>query len=690
MPDVTINLIDGGGAAVVVPSQTVQLVIGPSTLGVPGQVIPTASPDTIKAAFGYGPLVEYCALAIAVGGTVLAMRAATVTPGYLNGDAVNSHGGTSAGISGATDTVAPIEITTATAHGLSTGQIVTVSGVVGQTLANGTWIITVTAADKFTIPRNGDTSHTYISDTGDYAKTTGVFCNPSATKPRLPGLGGFAQSVVVSNRATMTVLLGTPITSAVDKTVVTRYPHCLQSGDTVTIAGVTTNTTINGAQVATVIDATTFTVPIGSGTGVCTSATACGPHGAFDDYYGVLAIVNDGNSGSGTQVGTSGIQYRLSLDAGRTFGPLTALSTNSSIGVTGTGLALMLTHVGSGDKLYTGDVFIFSTVAMASAASNVAPNHGVSQCLSAVAASAYAVQGWGSTHVLGVASAAFVATIAADTTGVLDTLKALYVFTRGHFSARDASPPVIWGGTGETETVWMTDGSVGIVNTFAATSAKRACVGAGHYNMPSAIALVAGAPRYRRPGIWAQAIRQLLIPPHRHSGRVKDGPLGNIVVDPANDPLDGFVYHDERTNPALTAARFCAFKTRVKKPGVFVDQPALMSPAGSSFTLLPLGNVIDIACAIVFAVGQEEINDDLRLNANGTLNVKDASTLEGYFDTALSDQMLAKAMISSKSVAVDRTENVGTTKNVTVAVGVGSRGYILTEIINIGFQNASA
>lgn len=45
----------------------------------------------------------------------------------------------------------PITITTGSAHGLSTGDVATVSGVLGTTIANGTWIITVTSATTFTL-----------------------------------------------------------------------------------------------------------------------------------------------------------------------------------------------------------------------------------------------------------------------------------------------------------------------------------------------------------------------------------------------------------------------------------------------------------------------------------------------------------------------------------------------------------
>ena len=76
----------------------------------------------------------------------------------------------SLGIDGATN-ANPIEITTASAHNLVSGGKVVVSGVLGNTAANGTWRITVTSSTKFTIPTTGN--GVYIADAGDLIAYTG-------------------------------------------------------------------------------------------------------------------------------------------------------------------------------------------------------------------------------------------------------------------------------------------------------------------------------------------------------------------------------------------------------------------------------------------------------------------------------------------------------------------------------------
>jgi hypothetical protein len=51
-------------------------------------------------------------------------------------------------------TANPGVVTTSAAHGLTTGQTVTIASVGGATQANGTWVVTVLSATTFSIPVN--------------------------------------------------------------------------------------------------------------------------------------------------------------------------------------------------------------------------------------------------------------------------------------------------------------------------------------------------------------------------------------------------------------------------------------------------------------------------------------------------------------------------------------------------------
>ncbi len=486
--DVELTILDGG-AAVVVPSNTVQAVVGCSSSGTAAQVVATRNINTLISVFGYGPLVEAAALVIAKGGTVLAVKTPSNTAGA--------------------------------------------AGTVTSTALGGTSVVTVT---------------------------------------------------------------GTP----------------------------------------------------------------------NDSYLIKLLIVTGGT------IAAAGIRFQISLDAGRTYGPVYSLGTATTFAIPNTGVTL---NFAAGTLAAGASYTVSTTEPLWNAA-------GVQAALNALQQSQYALVGWGSLHVVGPMSGANAATLQT----YLATLAGGKIYTAAMTNARDLAMPAAWGGAGETEAAWTTS----LLADFAANATDRVLVSAGHYNVQSPIPNPAGgAPKYRRPLSWALAARQVQIPPQRHAGRVLDGALSDIVVDPTVDPADGFVYHDERLNPGFDAARFCAARTRIKRQGFYIANPNLMSGTGSVYTLLPLRNVMDIACGIVTEVGQRDINEDVRLNKNGTIFENEARAIEGQMFEALKDQMIAVNMISDATVVVDRDVNVRTTSKVKVTVTIFARGYVLELDIVIGFGSGS-
>lgn len=563
--DVEITILDGG-AAVVVPGATVQVVIGTSSTGTAAQIIATQNPNTLVTNQGYGQMPEAAALSALAGGTVLAVKAATISAGSVRGK------GTAVAIVSSTNAT-PIVMTTAT-HNYVTGQVVTIASHLVNTAANGTWKVTVLSATTFSLD-------------GSVGVGVGAATGTSTTE-------GVNQQGTGTSEITVT---GTP----------------------------------------------------------------------NDEYFCKVLVTTGGT------IGVTGIKFRISLDAGRHYGPVLALGTASTYAITNTGLTLNF----SAGTLVQDDYATFGTIAPESDTGSVI------DCLEALLASPYAIAGWGSMHITGIWNGADAGTIMA----YLSTMQTNFLYTRAMLSARDASPPAIWGGTGETEAAWL----AAIQSDYSATSAKRICANGGFYNMPSAFPNpVGGSPSYRRALAWALSPREVTIPPQRHAGRVRDGSLQNIVINPTTDPTDGFIYHDERLNPGLDAARFTSARTRIGLPGFYIVNPNLMSPLGSVFTILPLGNVMDVACSIVHQVGQQIINSDIRLNPNGTIYENEALAIESDLYGNIKAQMIDTSEISSATVTVNRTNNILATSIVKVSVTIVARGYVLEEDVEIGFQNPFA
>lgn len=401
-------------------------------------------------------------------------------------------------------------------------------------------------------------------------------------------------------------------------------------------------------------------------------------NGAWDWYYVKVVCVTSGT------IGVAGIVLKVSLDAGRNYGSPLPLGTASTLylgqgslaspAVGGTGVQL---NFGSGD-LKAGDSWSFYTIGPQW------DDSGVAAAFAAYFASQYAVAGVGSTHVVGpCAGSSDISTIqTAQQTGTNG-----YVYQRAIVELRDALPPTAWGGSGETEAAWMT-----ALSTFVSgATAPRVDADAGWYNTPSAYANQAGGlPSYRRPGAWSHAVRRTQIPLQRRAGRVKDGPYANIVVNASADPADGFIYHDERVTPGLNAARIGSLLTWPKKGlGFFQCQEPLLSAPGSQFTELVIGNVLDAACDIGYAVGVEEVSDDLKTQANGTLDPVDRQQFQNEIQTALNQGMIQTPLASAVTAIVSSTQNVNATGIIPVTISVLPRGYVNTVSETINLETGS-
>lgn len=144
-------------------------------------------------------------------------------------------------ITDATDAT-EIEVTTAVAHGLSTGQAVYIYGVLGNTCANGFWTIRVTSTTKFKLIRS-------------------VGCGTYT--------GGGKIRAPAPERVNEGIISGA--TNASPIVITTSTDHNINTGDTVEIKGVRGNSAANGNWTATKVSNTTLSLDDSTGSGSYTS-----------------------------------------------------------------------------------------------------------------------------------------------------------------------------------------------------------------------------------------------------------------------------------------------------------------------------------------------------------------------------------------------------------------------------------
>ena len=157
----------------------------------------------------------------------------------------------------------PIEITS-TAHGLITGDLVEITGVSGNTNANGRWTVTRVDADKFTLN----------SSTGNAAYTSG---------------GIWTKQHAISTATN-------PASGPIE---ITSTAHGLLTGGTIIITGVGGNTAANGTWTITTVNADKFTLNSSTASGAYTSG------GHWTREYAITGAANPaGGTGSATNIGT--------------------------------------------------------------------------------------------------------------------------------------------------------------------------------------------------------------------------------------------------------------------------------------------------------------------------------------------------------------------------------------------------
>lgn len=407
---------------------------------------------------------------------------------------------------------------------------------------------------------------------------------------------------------------------------------------------------------ATTAGTATAVVHTGTGTSVVTVTGA-----PYDTYFVLVTITLGGTIAAGP------ISFTYSLDAGRTTSPVQSLGVAVTFAIPNTNITL---NFAAGNTV-AGDTFTFGTTEPKWASTDV------QACINAVAAQLNTFSWDSGIHVVGKASASEAATLA----GYVANLATQYfVYTRLMLETVDAvsGGNAAYGAGATTEATWMT----AIQADYAATANDLLCVGAGHYNITSPV----DSRQYRRPMSWVAAVRETLVLPHVHLGRVADGNLPALATA-AND---GFVYHDETVVPGLDGARFMALMSIPGKIGMFVKNPNMMSQLGSDFSILPYGRVMDVGCNVARLYLLNYVNDTVRLDAKtGYILERDARTIESGGTTQLQIALVAPGDASSVKMTIARNDAIQQTKILNATVRILALGYILEIDVNIGFSNPS-
>lgn len=388
----------------------------------------------------------------------------------------------------------------------------------------------------------------------------------------------------------------------------------------------------------------------GTGTSVVTHT------GVPVDSYEVIYEVVEGGT-----IGVAGITGKLSLDGGQTFGPVKPLGVASSLLLTtSSGASSGITLNFAAGTLVAGDKVTFGNDGPLASAASIALG------MQAVLDGETEIDHW---HVTQKATASDCTTYTLKTTAAATAFRYLW----GLYESRDIAEGA------ESAAVWR----AALITDFSAFADVRSAVAAGYYLTTSPL----DGNKLRRSVAWPVSGRAINQKVSRELGAVIDGSLQGIEA-PAGD---GHYYYDSRLNPDLDTARFLTARSLIGKRGRFVKNSNIMSQPGSDFDLVPNRRVMDVACKVTHYVALDFLNLDVRVNPEtGFILEKDRIDIQNRINQALTDSLVSTGNASAVEVIVSGTDNILSTRTLTITIKVTPLGYIKSIDVTIGFKNPAS
>lgn len=359
---------------------------------------------------------------------------------------------------------------------------------------------------------------------------------------------------------------------------------------------------------------------------------------------------------TGTVAATSAV-VRISFDGGISWYAQRQIA--STIAFAEFGVTLVFADAGGGPLYFeAGDIFTFTTTGPGVATADV------QAALDAWIASSTRVR---RIHVMGVSGASLHSAIGTR----MSTAAGQYHFARVITETDDQ-------GGGESVATWQ----AGVLADFNVEQERIAVV-------PGWVEIVGPVTGFqlRRPLAWLVGPRAAAIDIGQDVGEVALGALpGAVVSDTYPIPQDGRIYTAFEDRGYIYGQSYIG-----RDGGIYAAGGFLRVSSGDPYYRLPSGQVVDEACDQVYDVLLDYINAGLLANADGTILESEAQAIEARLNERIEavlvkvrPQRISPAADGSYAV-IDRTENIVTSRNLTVTIALTPKAFIDGITVNIGF-----
>lgn len=175
-------------------------------------------------------------------------------------------------------------------------------------------------------------------------------------------------------------------------------------------------------------------------------------------------------------------------------------------------------------------------------------------------------------------------------------------------------------------------------------------------------------------------------PPHRKISRVASGPLSapDIYIGAASlDSADVETIHDKG---------YITFRNHVGRAGNFITHDPLCAPASDDYGKLTARRVINEAYRELYQAGLEFVDENIPVNADGTIDNGWASYAEKRIEQHIVNTLGAEGIISSTNedsgvvISISRTANIVSLSSLPIVARVRPFGYATYIEFDLGYQ----
>jgi len=172
------------------------------------------------------------------------------------------------------------------------------------------------------------------------------------------------------------------------------------------------------------------------------------------------------------------------------------------------------------------------------------------------------------------------------------------------------------------------------------------------------------------------------IPVQRKISRVRTGSLSNAAAYVGTIPVNSFADMN-----VIAQRGYITFKTYPNVSGYFFSGDDTASATTDDYHFLSRGRVIDKAHALAYATFVQEVDDEILVNADGTLDAGFCKWLSQQMINQINSNMIAGKEISAVGCYIDPAQNILSTNQLNVILTITPVGYASDIEVQLGFNN---